>query len=126
MIDLADLLALEGYHVLLLQGAHAPFEKVVKGHKLKGIPVKSGYDFRSISIESARFCENAELVIASPVELAQEVEHKRIVGINHGIHWDHKRTTIKSLSRERFTGLLQACTRCSTVVAVDTTESRII
>ncbi|GIU75969.1 MAG: hypothetical protein KatS3mg004_3056 [Bryobacteraceae bacterium] len=120
VIDLADLLALEGYHVLLLQGAHAPFEKVVKGHKLKGIPVKSGYDFRSISIESARFCENAELVIASPVELAQEVEHKRIVGINHGIHWDHKRTTIKSLSRERFTGLLQACTRCSTVVAVDT------
>ena len=118
--DLARVLMSDGVDVRIVQAANRPFQNEYHGISVHGVKVDCGYDFEAVSREFRRVCADAGLVIASPVELASELTGKPVIGINHGIHWDHRHTSISGFKAERHQSVFKALKQCRMVVGVDT------
>lgn len=86
--DLACLLKGMGYRPRLLQCSNKPFKKTYRGIEVIGVGEGSKSDMRNNSFLFNRYCRNAELIIASPLELACEIKDVPTIGINHGINFD--------------------------------------
>jgi glycosyltransferase involved in cell wall biosynthesis len=121
VLDLARMLSVLGMRPRLLQNARIAFERQVEGFEVVGIPAAPRFDLGAMSEGFAAATCDAELVIASPLELASRLgSGPPVVGINHGIWWDFPayRTTHPELSdREALFAALHAVAAC---VAVDT------
>ena len=86
--DLACLLKEMGYKVRLLQCSNVPFEKEYDGIKVVGIGAGDKSNMRVCSSIYDHYCNDAEFVIASPLELASEIKDIPVIGINHGVNFD--------------------------------------
>jgi glycosyltransferase involved in cell wall biosynthesis len=121
--DLARLCEKMGARVRLIQNANQPFERTFNGFPVIGIPSHAAScDFRVISKALSEHCGHADLVIASPLELAACVEREpqRIVSINHGIHWDSVDNRHHAPGGQDRQLIVQALLRSAETVAVDT------
>ena len=88
--DLAEVASKRGYSVRIIQRGNYAFERNFQGFQVLGV-VEGGahWDFERLSSAFARVVSSSDVVIASPLELACNiVGDLRIIGINHGIHWD--------------------------------------
>lgn len=88
--DLALLLKKNNKKVRILQIAHVNFKKKYRGIEVVGVKVKhtDWWRFQEASEALSRQCGSADLVIASPLELACEINHCPSIGINHGLALD--------------------------------------
>ena len=87
--DLACICLKNKWQPRILQNAYTPFSKVFKGIPVEGVPLGTTVDFALFSRKISEQCTAADLVIASPLEMASACELPNVIGINHGIHWDH-------------------------------------
>lgn len=118
--DLARLCRKEGLVPRVLQASNRPFSHQFEDLIIEGVPVDCGFDRAKVSIALARHCNDAALVIASPLELGLAVQGAPVIGINHGIDWDHVRFTEREFSISKFRHTIDAMRNCTAVVAVDT------
>ena len=86
--DLACLLKRMGYKARILQCSNIYFEKNYDGVEIIGIGAGDKRSMRTCSSVYSYYCRDAELVIASPLELASEIKDVPVIGINHGINFD--------------------------------------
>lgn len=118
--DLAVLLKQLGYHPVILQGAKGePFEKTYHGVKIRGVPLKKP-ESRYVSGEYNTIVQDAEFVIASPVDLACEIYDVPVIGINHGIAFDGPNSKAFAESPTGYKIYTDAVEHCTTCVCVDT------
>lgn len=119
--DLAVLLAEMGCDVRILQNSYEPFERTFKGIKVLGIAATPELDFVKISQAYADFCKDSDVLIASPAELACRLpQNKKVLSINHGIHWDSKCNRVERYDRSRYDLILDAVKNSDGCVCVDT------
>jgi glycosyltransferase involved in cell wall biosynthesis len=92
VFDLAKQLVKCGYTPRIVQNANVEFSKRYKDIEVKGVVTgatdSTGPLLRKMSKAFSKECEDADLIIASPLDLACEITTAPVVGINHGIHWD--------------------------------------
>lgn len=121
VLDLALLCRRLGLEPRLMQNAHHEFTREYQGIPVVGLPLSAQFDLEHMSEGYARHAADAALVIASPVELAARLAGvRRIVGINHGIHWDASDNTLATYSLHRDRLLFDALQRVDACVCVDT------
>lgn len=118
--DLACLLKAMKYHPRILQCSNKPFEKKYRGIEIIGIGRGSKSDMRENSFVFNRYCRNAELIIASPLELACEIEGVPTIGINHGINFDGDWNHYKKGYTTNYDIYMDALKRVKRCVCVDT------
>jgi glycosyltransferase involved in cell wall biosynthesis len=123
--DLACLLKAMGKHPRILQVAHQPFAKTYRGVKVVGVPVThtDWWHFDEASRAFATACAGAELIIASPLELACEITDAPVIGINHGMSLDSPFDFSECVGRDllsRYQTLFAAIDRSAAAVCVDT------
>lgn len=119
--DLCDLLIEAGYRPRLVQNAHTPFQRDFRGIEVVGVPAATAFDLPALAVAFAPLVQDAALVIASPVELAGRIaEGPVVIGINHGIWWDHPDHRVGWLDLARHDTLLCALRRAAACVCVDT------
>lgn len=118
--DLARMLKEDGWSPRILQNANNPFEVDFRGIPVIGIQTASGHDLRGMSKKYREVCRDSDLVIASPVDLACELWGLNVIGINHGIHWDHKYKKLETTTLNEYRNIFDALKTSSAVVAVDT------
>lgn len=118
--DLARLFQELGFDVRIVQPSRRAFINPYGNFAIEGIPVSRPEDFRAVSTRLDPECRNAHLVVASPVDLACQFSHPRIIGINHGIHWDHRFNRRYNYSTRKFAAAAQGVTNSLLTVAVDT------
>jgi len=119
--DLAVLLEEMGCDVRILQNSYEPFERIFKGIKVQGIAATPELDFVKISQAYASFCKDSDVLIASPAELACRLpQDKKVLSINHGIHWDGKNNRVERYDRSRYDLILDAVKNSDGCVCVDT------
>src|SRR5439155_5787401 len=101
--DIAVLCRKLGLEPRLLQNARRPFVRDFHGVPVVGLKLTDRFDLASMSEAYDPHLSEAGLVIASPLDLAARLgPGRRIVGINHGIHWDHASNTLGQYSFERY------------------------
>lgn len=120
--DLAQLCQSLGYQPRILQNASDRFSCEFRGFAVEGLRVGGDVaDTRAVSARLLAEARNADLVIASPLELGGELSASQpLIGINHGVHWDgmaNRKGLIDIQSRD-FT--LNAIEKSRAVVCVDT------
>ncbi|MDH5286936.1 MAG: glycosyltransferase family 4 protein [Betaproteobacteria bacterium] len=121
VLDLALLCRRLGLEPRILQNAHHAFERECQGVPVVGLPLAAQFDLAHMSEGYSRHVADAALVIASPVELAARLAgRQRVVGINHGIHWDAGTNTLATHSPQRDRLLFDALQRVDACVCVDT------
>lgn len=86
--DLSVLLKKLGYKPTLLQLSDKNFEKEFKGVKIIGIEAPEYTSPEEASKIYNDFCRDAEFIIASPMELAVNIENIPVISINHGVNFD--------------------------------------
>jgi glycosyltransferase involved in cell wall biosynthesis len=119
--DLAVLLKELGCEVRILQNSHKPFERMFKGIPVLGIGATSQLDLEYLSIAYASYCRDSDALIASPAELACRLPNsKKVLSINHGIHWDGKNNRVDHYDRSRYNLILDAVKNSDSCVCVDT------
>ncbi|MDR5826166.1 glycosyltransferase [Caballeronia sp. LZ043] len=119
--DLAVLLRSMGCRVRLLQNAATPFVREFRGFKVHGFPGGATHDFGAMSNRYAEECGDADLVIASPTELAASLDRfTRVISINHGVHWDWTSNKLTSYDHARYDQLFKALRNSDRCVCVDT------
>jgi glycosyltransferase involved in cell wall biosynthesis len=119
--DLAMLVRSMGCNVRLLQSAWEPFEHGFHGVKVIGVKAANNCDFGAMSSKYAEVCADSDLIIASPTELATSLgKLKRVISINHGIHWDPVWTSLANFDRSRYEVLFRALRNSDRCVCVDT------
>lgn len=119
--DLAVVLGGMGYEVRLLQNAWEPFERDFRGIKVIGVSAVDNLDLETLSSKYAEFCADADLIIASPTELAASLgKNRRVIAINHGIHWDGASNNLATFDRGRYETLFRALRNSDRCVCVDT------
>ncbi len=119
IVDLAIQLKKMGHHPRLLQNATKFFEKDYKGIPVVG--VKTGEVLmRGMSRVYDQICSRSDLVIASPLDLACEIRSAKVIGINHGIHWDSKLNSLKDASLMKYSEVFDALKNIDMGVCVDT------
>lgn len=117
--DLASLLKDMGYKPRILQGANEPFKKTYRGIKVIGVKSNKQEIWRLSKIYNY-YCQGAELVIASPLELASEIKGVPIISINHGINFDTPWNTFDSVVENQYVDYKKGLKNSSTCVCVDT------
>lgn len=121
VFDLAKLLESEGWAPRILQNGTHPFQIDFQGVPVIGVPSRNGHDLDELSRVYARECREADLVVASPLDLACRLELDcPVIGINHGIHWDHKGRRLPKSLRDDHPRVFNAVRACDAVVCVDT------
>lgn len=119
--DLCGLLLDAGYRPRLIQNAHAPFTREYRGIEVVGVAAADQFDLPKLAAAFGPLTADAALVIASPVELAAQIPAgPAVVGINHGIWWDHPDHRAAWFDVARHDTLLAALRRTTTCVCVDT------
>lgn len=120
VFDLACLLKKMGYRPRILQGANHSFKKTYHSIPVVGIPMKS-QNMRIMSSTYNSICKNAELIIASPLELASELTcGAPVISINHGINFDHISNRYKITSNQTYTDYIDGMLYSNKCVCVDT------
>ncbi|WP_144637058.1 glycosyltransferase [Bordetella genomosp. 13] len=119
--DLAVMLKEMGCEVRLIQNANAPFERDFHGIPVVGLPASAGLDWEKLSSAYADFCKDADLVIASPTELSTSLAKvKRVISINHGIHWDTVYNVLQNHNTGAHTHVFRGLQNSNHCVCVDT------
>jgi len=118
--DLARMLKEDGWSPRILQNANTPFKIDFRGIPVIGIQTDNGHNTRGMSKKYREACCDSDLVIASPIDLACELWGLNVIGINHGIHWDHKYKKLETTTLEEHRNIFDALKTSSAVVAVDT------
>lgn len=119
--DLAVLLGAMGCDVRILQNSYEPFERMFKGIPVIGIAATQQLDLGLLSEAYASYCKDSDAIIASPAELACRLPHdKKVLSINHGIHWDGKTNRLDHYDRSRYNLILDAVKNSDSCVCVDT------
>ena len=118
--DLACLLKKMGYKPRILQCSNVPFKKKFKQIEVVGVGAGDRYDMRKNSEIFGYFCENSELVIASPCKLACNIKDIPVIGINHGVDFDFAWNHYGSNYTERDRELIDSLRNVKSCVCVDT------
>ena len=118
--DLACMLKEDGWFPRILQNANKPFALDFRGIPVVGIQTDSGGDLPAMSKIYREVCRESDLVIASPADLACELWGLNVVGINHGIFWDHKYKKLENSNIAEYKNIFNALKTSSSIVAVDT------
>ncbi|HXF85701.1 MAG TPA: glycosyltransferase [Anaerolineales bacterium] len=118
--DLASLLKQKGWFPRILQNANRPFSIEYRGIPVIGVETRGRYNWRNLSATYAEVCKNADLVIASPLELACRLSGLNVIGINHGIHWDYEYNNFQSYRIQDYQDIFDGLEVARSVVAVDT------
>ncbi|MFZ0219282.1 MAG: glycosyltransferase [Candidatus Aquirickettsiella sp.] len=119
VLDLAKLLVEQGYTVYCVQYAlDRPWIRNYYGLTIIGLP-------SIIKQTLFRWCvsqltQGAALVISSPFNLVTKEHAKKILGISHGIFWDHP-----TLNKQ-VTNILQSINSLDALVTVDTATLNVI
>lgn len=117
--DLACIIQELGLSVRILQNANHPFKKTY--HGIEVIGVKTGSTtIRGMSKAFAKEVNDAKFVIASPLDLACELNDSNVIGINHGIHWDTIKNALSNLRMTEFSEIFDALQNIEYGVCVDT------
>ncbi|KAF5292160.1 hypothetical protein FQR65_LT11258 [Abscondita terminalis] len=119
VLDLAKLLIEQGYTVYCVQHSlDRPWIRNYYGLTIIGLPsIFKPILFRwSVS----RLTQGAALVISSPFNLVAKEHAKKIIGISHGIFWDHP-----ALNKQ-VTNILQSIKSLDRLVTVDTATLNVI
>lgn len=106
------------YDPILLQLAKQNFSKTYKGIKVQGIEAPENITPEDASAIYNKFCQDAELIIASPMELAVEIEEIPVIAINHGVNFDTPRNDLMSTAQYNIHA--RAIARSRATVCVDT------
>ena len=118
--DLSQLLKRMGWAPRIIQNANRPFRLDFKGIPVVGVHTACGHEYRGMSSGFRSTCENADLVIASPLELACGLKGMDVIGINHGIHWDHKQKSLATANMREYRNIFDALKTVRLSVCVDT------
>lgn len=118
--DLACLLKEMGYKPRLLQCSNIPFKKKYNGIEVIGIGVGDKGNIRTCSLVYNDYCKDAEFVIASPLELASEIEDVPVIGINHGVNFDSEWNKYNPKAQGLFGCHMAALKNVLSCVCVDT------
>lgn len=119
MLDLAKLLLEQGYTVYCVQYAlDRPWIRNYYGLTIIGLPsIAKPILFRWCV---SRLTQGIALVISSPFNLVTKENAKKIIGISHGIFWDHPTLN------EQATNILQSINPLDRLVTVDTATLNVI
>lgn len=117
--DLACVIKKLGCKVRIIQNATLDFKRTYRGIEVVGIKTNE-VSLRGISKGFKNVCSDADLVIASPVDLACELDGINTIGISHGIHWDHTNRRIYSHTDKGLKEVFDALLNTQKVVCVDT------
>lgn len=119
--DLAKLAQRHGCRVRVLQNANFAFQRRFRDIEVVGLPIARDVDFAVLSRGFAQATLDADLVIASPLELAcRFFPTRRVIGINHGVHWDSRTTRIATFTTRTCHVVREALQRTDVCVCVDT------
>ena len=119
--DVARLCKGMGLPVRILQNAHAPFERNFLGIDVVGVPIVDKMDLRRMSRGYVPITADSGLIVASPLDLASELDPgKRVIGINHGIHWDGRANRAFNFDPAAHRPILEALRVADACVCVDT------
>jgi len=118
--DLACLLKKMGYKVRILQCSNMPFEKIYKGIQVVGVGAGDKSNMRACSAVYNYYCRDAEFVIASPLELASEIQNIPVIGINHGVNFDDEYNKYNSKCLRSYDVHMDALKNVVSCVCVDT------
>jgi len=119
--DLAKICEAKGLNTRILQKSNSFFLKNFKGIPVVGIPGRNHYDLEKMSSKYASYCKESDLVIASPLDLACNLNYSsNSIGINHGIYWDDKFTRVAGHDINRYKKVFRAVKNCSRCICVDT------
>lgn len=119
--DLAMLCQRLGCRARILQNANFAFQRRFRDVEVVGVPIAREVDLPALSRGFAQHTKDADLVIASPLELASRFfPTRKVVGINHGIHWDARTTRIDTFSMRTCRLVQESLQRTDLCVCVDT------
>ena len=120
VFDLACLIKAMGYKPRILQCSDVAFQKKYNGIDVIGVGKGSRNDMRENSFMFANICRSAELIIASPLELACEIKDIPVIGINHGINFDGDWNRAEDVAWRDFSIYVDALEKVEKCVCVDT------
>lgn len=120
VFDLACLLKKAGYNPRILQCSNKKFEKIYRGIDVIGIGSGDKNDMKKCSTSFAYYCRSAELIIASPLELAANIIDIPIIGINHGINFDGDWNHYSEKYSPDYSVYMEALEKVKSCVCVDT------
>lgn len=118
--DLAVLLKSMGYKPRILQCSNVPFVKHYNGIDVVGTGFGDKSSMRRNSIMYNYYCKDAELIIASPLELACEIKGAPVIGVNHGINFDSEWNKYNSKYPYLHDEHMDALTNVVSCICVDT------
>lgn len=122
--DLAVIIKEKGYRPRILQNAIVPFSKTYRGIEVVGVVTgaegSQGPSLRQMSRSFNKACVGANLIIASPLDLACEIDCAPVIGINHGIHWDSVARHLYNNRTSDYDEIFDALSKIKTGVCVDT------
>lgn len=117
MLDLADLLAEEGFDPVLIQmGDRRPW--VRQYGRLRVVGLACGADYEAFRSQIAGLVPRAALAVFSPFTLnpGTGCEERQGIGISHGIYWDHKQMQ----GTAQLDLIVRRAAACGALVSVDT------
>ena len=119
--DLALLCREFGWRPRLLQNALEPFVRDYQGVEVVGLPCTDHFDLQAMSRGFASATRDAQMVIASPLELACDLDPAQtVIGINHGIWWDYPTNRAADFELGSRAAMLDALVVVTACVCVDT------
>lgn len=122
--DLANIIIDMGMKPRIIQNAQHNFSRIYRGIEIVGVATGAkNTDGTSMRIMSKAFnaaCEGSDLIIASPIDLACEIECAPVIGINHGIHWDTNKKHLYNNKTSDYNEIFDGISNCVSGVAVDT------
>lgn len=120
VFDLACLMRDLGWAPRIIQNANRDFFKDFRGIPVVGVKTDSGGDIKLMSKKFREVCKDSSLVIASPADLACNLFGLRVIGINHGVYWDHKFKRLEDSGVAEYKNIFDALRLAVRVVSVDT------
>ncbi len=118
--DLARLFKVAGWSSRIIQHANRPFHLDFMGIPVVGVPTGRENDMRGMSKGFGDIVKGADLIVASPLDLACELRGVPVIGINHGIYWDHKYKSLSTANIEEYRNIFDALGMVGSCVCVDT------
>lgn len=124
VFDLAKIIQKMGHKPRILQNANKPFTKVYRGVEVVGVVTgaKDAHSegLRKMSAAFSNSCKSADLIVASPLDLASEINSNAVIGVNHGIHWDTKTKRLYNNRTSDYAEVFDGLSNIELGVCVDT------
>ncbi|WP_431215978.1 glycosyltransferase [Puia sp. P3] len=121
MHDLAKICEAKGLEVRILQNANSFFLRNFDNIPVVGLPGRTGHDLEKMSERYDVYCKQSHLIIASPLDLACNLHYSsNCIGINHGIYWDDKYTSVAKYDINKYKRIFRAQKNCTKSICVDT------